>query len=153
MPATVEFHRRYNNSGIDSYSPCSLFVLMAVETIGEAWQLGWRITARSAFGNSDGMRSIRSCIYQYDLDLKPLIWTRGATFPLSNLATRLKCLSCGSRRVALVFHMPREPQSVKARVVCAWYDCSRPRVGAFSFAVPVRSLRETACTMAENSPA
>jgi hypothetical protein len=62
-----------------------------------------RITVRCAFGNSDGMRSIRSCIYQYDLDLRTLIWTRGASFPLSNLATRLKCPSCGSRRVALVF--------------------------------------------------
>jgi len=59
---------------------------MAVETIGEAWRLGWRITARCAFGNNDGMRSIRSC-YQYDLDLRTLIWTRGASYPLSNLAT------------------------------------------------------------------
>jgi DNA-directed RNA polymerase subunit RPC12/RpoP len=89
---------------------------MTMETIGEAWQLDWRITARCAFGNSDGMRSIRSCIYQYDLDLKTLIWTRGAAYPLSNLASRLKCPSCGSRRVALVFHMPREPQSRRASV-------------------------------------
>jgi hypothetical protein len=86
---------------------------MSIETIGEAWQLDWRITARCAFGSSDGMRSIRSCIYQYDLDLRTLIWTRGASFPLSDLASRLKCPSCGSRRVALVFHMPREPQSTK----------------------------------------
>ena len=46
---------------------------MAVETIGEAWQLGWRVTAQCAFGNNDGMRSIRSCIYSYDLDLRTLI--------------------------------------------------------------------------------
>jgi hypothetical protein len=39
----------------------------------ETWQLGWRITARCAFGNNDGMRSIRSCIYQCDLDLRTLI--------------------------------------------------------------------------------
>jgi hypothetical protein len=84
---------------------------MAVETLGEAWQLGWRITARCAFGNNDGMRSIRSCIYQYDLDLKTLIWTRGAAYPLSDLSSRLKCPSCG---VALVFHMPRQPQSATA---------------------------------------
>ena len=32
---------------------------MVVETIGEAWQLGWRITARCAFGNREGMKSIR----------------------------------------------------------------------------------------------
>ncbi|MEZ0035784.1 hypothetical protein ABIF68_006154 [Bradyrhizobium japonicum] len=41
---------------------------MAVETQGEAWQLGWRITAWCAFGNSDGMRSIRSCICQYFIE-------------------------------------------------------------------------------------
>jgi hypothetical protein len=84
-----------------------------VETVGEAWQLGWRITARCEFGNNDGTRSIRSCVYQYDLDLNTLIWTRGAPFPLSDLASRLKCPSCGSRRVALVFHMPKEPQMIK----------------------------------------
>jgi hypothetical protein len=43
---------------------------MAIETIGEAWQLGWRITARCVFGNREGMKSIRPCIYSYDLDLK-----------------------------------------------------------------------------------
>src|SRR4051812_62215 len=48
-----------------------------VETIGEAWQLGWRITARFAFGKRDGMKSIRACVYGYDLDLKTLISTRG----------------------------------------------------------------------------
>lgn len=52
------------------FTPDSKFVVysiavVAVETLGEAWQLGWRITARYAFGNNDGMRS---CIYQYDLD-------------------------------------------------------------------------------------
>ncbi len=78
------------------------------------WQLGWRVTARCAFGNNDGMRSIRSCIYQYDLDLRTLIWTRGAAFPVSQLATRLKCPSCGSEHVALVFHMPKEPNAVSA---------------------------------------
>jgi hypothetical protein len=88
---------------------------MAIETIGEAWQLDWRITARCAFGKLDGMRSIRACAYSYELDLKTLIWTRCRAFPLSDLASRLKCPSCGSRRVALVFHMPKEPQAVKAR--------------------------------------
>ena len=73
---------------------------MVVETVGEACQPDyWPVTARCAFGRNDGMRSIRSCVYQYDLDLRTLIWTRGASFPLSNLATGLKCPSCGSRRV------------------------------------------------------
>jgi hypothetical protein len=29
------------------------------EMIGEAWQLDWRITARCAFGNREGMKSMR----------------------------------------------------------------------------------------------
>jgi hypothetical protein len=84
---------------VDSLLSCSLFVLMAVETLGEAWQLGWRITARCAFGNSDGMRSIRSCIY-HDLDLRtPDMDGRGcvSTFELAGPAQ----MRCGSRRVAL----------------------------------------------------
>jgi hypothetical protein len=40
---------------------------MAIETIGEAWQLGWRITARCAWGKRDGMKSVRPCVYSYDL--------------------------------------------------------------------------------------
>jgi hypothetical protein len=87
---------------------------MAVETIGEAWQLGWRITARCAFGNRDGMKSIRPCTYSYELDLRTMIWTRGAAFLLSELGTRLKCPSCGSRRVAVIFHAPKEPQASRA---------------------------------------
>lgn len=85
---------------------------VAVETIGEAWQLGWSVTARCAFGNNDGMRSIRACIHSYDLDMRTLVWTRGAAFPLSQLGSRLKCPACGSRRVTLLFTVPKEPQSV-----------------------------------------
>jgi hypothetical protein len=33
---------------------------------------------------------------------------RGTPFPMSELGTRLKCPSCGSRRVALIFNAPRE---------------------------------------------
>jgi len=43
-----------------------------------------------------------------------LVWTRGAPLPLSQLASRLKCPR-GSRRVALIFHLPREPEAVSAR--------------------------------------
>src|SRR5204862_5446718 len=83
--------------------------LMSVETIGEAWQLGWQVTARCAFGNRDGMKSVRECICTYDLDMSTLIWTRGKNFPLALLASRLKCPRCGSRSIALLFHTPKEP--------------------------------------------
>ena len=80
-----------------------------VETLGEARDLRWRITARCAWGKRDSMKSIKECVYRYDLNMETLIWTRGAQFPLSNLATRLKCPRCGSRQIALLFDIPKEP--------------------------------------------
>jgi hypothetical protein len=82
---------------------------MAVETLGEAYTLGWRVTARCAWGKREAMKSVRECTYRYELDLRTLIWTRGRDFPLSHLESRLKCPRCGSRRVAILFDVPREP--------------------------------------------
>jgi len=87
-----------------------------VETLGEAWQLGWQVTARCAYGKRDGMKSVRACIYSYELDLSTLVWTRGAPFPLSDLASRLKCPRCGSRRITLLFHVPG------SRIGRSWAD-------------------------------
>lgn len=86
-----------------------------VETIGEAWQLGWSVTARCAWGNRDGLKSIRPCVYSKELDLHTLVWTRGLAFPLSDLATRLRCPRCGSRRVTILFKIPGEPMTREAR--------------------------------------
>jgi hypothetical protein len=77
-----------------------------VETLCEAKANGWRITARCAWGRRQGMKSVRECLSRYELDLETLIWTRGAEFPLSMLAERLKCPRCGSRRVVLLFNRP-----------------------------------------------
>jgi hypothetical protein len=41
-----------------------------VETIGEAFSLGWSVTARCACGSREGMKSIRQCNARYDLDLE-----------------------------------------------------------------------------------
>ena len=85
-----------------------------VETVGKARALGWRLTARCAWGRRDGMKRVRECTYRHELDLDTLIWTRGAQFPLSDLPTRLKCPRCGSRRVALLFNIPGEPSAQRA---------------------------------------
>lgn len=74
-----------------------------VETIGEALSLGWQLKARCAFGNREGMKSVRQCTWTYDLDMLTLVATRGRDFPLAMLASRLRCPRCGSRRVAVVF--------------------------------------------------
>jgi hypothetical protein len=86
-----------------------------VETIGEAFSLGRRVTVRCASGKRDAMKSIREYVMSAELDLRTLVWTRGASFPLSDLPSRLKCPRCGSRRVTLLYLVPKEPASSAAR--------------------------------------
>jgi hypothetical protein len=85
-----------------------------IETLGEAKAHEWRIIARCAFGKRESIKSTRNCVYRYELDLDTLIWTRGATFPLSMLADRLKCPRCGSRKIALLFDLPPETKAQTA---------------------------------------
>jgi hypothetical protein len=78
-----------------------------VITVGQAHDLGWRVTAYCRWGKRDAMKSIRECNASQDLDLPTLVWTHGRAYPLSHLGTRLKCIRCGSRRVSLMFQPPR----------------------------------------------
>lgn len=84
---------------------------MAVDTLGEAFSQGWRISVRCAWGKRDAMKSIRECIAGAELDMQTLVWTRGRDFPLARLESRMKCPRCGSRRVMLLF---RPPTNAKA---------------------------------------
>jgi hypothetical protein len=81
---------------------------MSVETLGEAYSLGWRITVRCAWGKREAMKTVRECRQSGELDMQTLVWTRGAAFPLARLESRLKCPRCGSRRVRLAFIVPKE---------------------------------------------
>jgi hypothetical protein len=82
---------------------------MPIETIGEAYLLGWRVTVRCSYGRSDGpkSRSSRECNYRKELDMETLVWTRGGRFPLSRLEVRLRCPRCGSRNVVVLYQPPR----------------------------------------------
>jgi hypothetical protein len=51
---------------------------MGVETLGEAYMLGWRIHVRCAWGRREAMKSVRGCLGKSELDLHTLVWTRGA---------------------------------------------------------------------------
>jgi hypothetical protein len=82
---------------------------MSVETIGEAYQLGWRIHVRCAWGRQEAMKRVRECLGKAELDLHTLVWTRGAAFPIGSLESRLKCPLCGSRCVAVIFDLPKVP--------------------------------------------
>ena len=70
---------------------------MSMETLGEAFQLGWCVTARCAQGKRMGMQQIRECIKRSELDMETLVWTRGPNFPLSRLSERMLCVRYGSR--------------------------------------------------------
>jgi len=79
---------------------------MTVETIGDAFSLGWRVVARCRGERPDSPRSNRTCNYRRELDVETLVWTRGRAFPLSRLETRLRCPRCGSRDVVVLFQPP-----------------------------------------------
>ncbi|MGF7163692.1 hypothetical protein FHS85_005362, partial [Rhodoligotrophos appendicifer] len=48
------------------------------KTLKDAYRLGWTVHVKCAFGKRDGMKSIRECIDNQQLDLRSLMWTRGA---------------------------------------------------------------------------
>jgi hypothetical protein len=85
-----------------------------IETLGQARDNGWKIAARCSWGRREATTSIRECKATIGLDLDTLVWTRGADFPVSMLTERLKCPQCGSRKVALLFDLPRNPLASSA---------------------------------------
>jgi hypothetical protein len=45
------------------------------------------------------MKKHRPCIARIDIDLATLVWTRGRDFEIQHLASRMKCIQCGSRLI------------------------------------------------------
>jgi hypothetical protein len=89
---------------------------MRVETIGEGFSLGWRVTARYVRGREDGpsSKSSRECAYRHELDLETLVCTRGRAFPLSSLESRLRCPRFGNRRMIVMFEPPPPTRAMSA---------------------------------------
>jgi hypothetical protein len=64
---------------------------MAVNTLGEAFQLGWRVRAQCvARAITNSGRDVPLCNQAVELDMKTLVWTRGGRIPLDQLASRLR---------------------------------------------------------------
>lgn len=80
------------------------------ETIGEAMDAGWEISARCAWGRREGLKSVRQCLWKHRLDIVTLVATRGRDFPLAMLSQRMRCPVCGSRRVAIAYLPKGEPR-------------------------------------------
>ena len=87
---------------------CCYFVLMPVETLGEAWTHSWDITMRCLDDGIEGLKRKRECGYRTKLDMRTLVCTRGRDFPLARIAERLRCPRCGCRRVAVMFGPPSD---------------------------------------------
>jgi hypothetical protein len=105
---------------------------MAVETIGEAYMLGWRIDARCGWGRREAMKSVRGCLGKAELDLHTLVWTRGAAFPISQLDGRLKMstvrLTAGSANLRSAEGASREEDCGGAeRLVCGQSNVGRSK--------------------------
>ncbi len=79
---------------------------MAVETLGEALNLSWRINMRCLDDGSVSMKHQRHCNFRCELDLETLVITRGRDFLIGRLADRLRCPRCGCRRVSVMFSPP-----------------------------------------------
>lgn len=77
-----------------------------IETIGQAWNAGWQISARCVHGKVDNGQSARKCDWKYGLDLMTLVATRGRDFPLARVAERLRCPRCGCRDISVLYHVP-----------------------------------------------
>ncbi|WP_221133385.1 hypothetical protein [Rhizobium lentis] len=90
------------------------------ETIGEAMDAGWDISARCAFGRREGLKSVRECQWKHKLDLVTLVATRGRDFPLAMLSQRMRCPVCGSRRVAIAYLPKSAPRAMTMERGSKW---------------------------------
>lgn len=91
---------------------------MEVETLGQAFDAGWRLHLRCSIGKQrEGLRLVRPCPYRYELDVETLVATRGRDLPLAVLGQRLRCPHCQSRSVMLSFTPPTGGASMPIRLL------------------------------------
>jgi hypothetical protein len=74
-----------------------------VETLGDAWNLGWRVTMRCTWGKR--VKSRRECKFRRELDGNFGLHA-DRNFPLDLVASRLMCPQCRSNRVAVMLLPP-----------------------------------------------
>ena len=84
---------------------------MAVETLGEAWSLSWKMHIRCLYDGREGLKHKRACGFRQDLDMMTLVCTRGRDFPLARIAERLRCPRCGCREITMMFISSTQPNA------------------------------------------
>ena len=90
--------------------------MASVETLGDAYSHSWKVEMRCLDDGMRGLKHKRRCDNRVKLDLMTLVCTRGRDFPLSMLASRLKCPRCGCRQIAVAFGPPTNYGIGHARV-------------------------------------
>ena len=75
-----------------------------ISILGQAYEAGWRVNIRCNHGPMRGMKRTAPCHDSAELDVETLLWTRGEGFPLEKLGSRLKCPTCWSRRIFVLFN-------------------------------------------------
>ncbi|WP_291209048.1 hypothetical protein [Hyphomonas sp.] len=81
-----------------------------IETLGQLWQEGWRISAKCPDRRRDGLKTRRhQCGWKAELDLRTLLVTRGPGFPLDRLSAVVMCPRCKRRDIVLSYSAPAEP--------------------------------------------
>lgn len=83
---------------------------MAIETLGQAWQMGWRIHVVCASGKGDGLKRVRACAFSAELSMDTMLMAKGPSFPIANLGSRLWCPSCHQTRMRVMFTPTGEPE-------------------------------------------
>jgi hypothetical protein len=107
--------RRPTSGALTATGICSYSVLMDFENLADVWQAGGRLYVRCAKPRRDGLKSVRSCGEQHELDVRTMLWTRGKAFPIAMLSSRMRCPKCGSREVTVRLTLPGNVLAAAAR--------------------------------------
>lgn len=62
-----------------------------------------------------GLKSVRPCGNQCELDVRTMLWTRGRAFPVSMLSSRMRCPKCGARDVSVRLSLPASVLEAQAK--------------------------------------
>ena len=127
---------RCSRSGVDSLRELFSLCSMSVETLGEAWRLGWRVTARCAFGNRDGRNPSASASIVPRVGYEDAGLDTRAKFPALALESRLRQLGAFYRSVARLTRPRRSPPpprrsaaSSPSILACSTWRCGSVALG------------------------
>ena len=92
---------------------------MEIESLGDVWEAGGRLYARCEKPRREGLKLVRPCSNQYELDVRTMLWTRGRAFPVSMLSSRMRCPKCGAREVSVRLSLPGSVLAAQSKVTRA----------------------------------